>query len=522
MVLPLIEKLGDWNPQLMRELKGRLKLRNRMIVLTISLLLQSFILLGYSEVRRPYCSGNDCDDFSLTFNWLEIFRTLNWILPLVLFSIGIYILIADLVREQRRGTLNFIRLSPQSSHSILLGKVLGVPILAYLGVALTLPLHFTAGILAGVPLGWTIGFYALIGAVCALFYTTAILNTLLNQAPYQAIAGSFLGIWLGSSFLGFFEVQFEWYPPTYRYLGDWYWFFWNLSSQPLLLTLWILITISVSTYWIWQAANRLFHNPNRTMLSKQQSYWLVGSFQIWLLGLLWSQLNESTRQDYFFGCLFAVSLVTLFLFIAVMWATSPQRQTLLDWARYEQGKTRASQKLFNTSWADLVLGKRSPVLVAITLNLAITGIVWLPWVLLLPLSSQTKIQAIAGLILSANLILIYALINQLILLKKRTKSGILTAGTLSVVILLPPVILSAFSLQKMTGIWLFSVFGAPWMMFNQASAISVILSLLGQWVIMGGLSFYLTQQLQRAGESASKSLFASSSVLPSLKMGNRE
>lgn len=38
MKLNWLERLGDWNPQLMRELKGRLKLRNLLIAGVISLL----------------------------------------------------------------------------------------------------------------------------------------------------------------------------------------------------------------------------------------------------------------------------------------------------------------------------------------------------------------------------------------------------------------------------------------------------------------------------------------------------
>ena len=51
-----------------------------------------------------------------------------------LLVMGTYLLIADLSREERRGTLNFIRMSPESAKNILLGKLLGVPILVYFTV----------------------------------------------------------------------------------------------------------------------------------------------------------------------------------------------------------------------------------------------------------------------------------------------------------------------------------------------------------------------------------------------------
>jgi len=40
MKLNWIQQLGDWNPQLLRELKGRLKLRNLLIAAAISQLSQ--------------------------------------------------------------------------------------------------------------------------------------------------------------------------------------------------------------------------------------------------------------------------------------------------------------------------------------------------------------------------------------------------------------------------------------------------------------------------------------------------
>ena len=40
-------------------------------------------------------------------------------------------LVADLVREEKRGTLNFIRLSPQSAQQIFVGKVLVQCLLRY-------------------------------------------------------------------------------------------------------------------------------------------------------------------------------------------------------------------------------------------------------------------------------------------------------------------------------------------------------------------------------------------------------
>jgi hypothetical protein len=73
-------------------------------------------------------------------------------------------------REERRGTLNFIRLSPQPAKTIFIGKIFGVPILLYLVCLLALPFHLGAGLLAGIPLSLILAFYGVLIASCAFFY----------------------------------------------------------------------------------------------------------------------------------------------------------------------------------------------------------------------------------------------------------------------------------------------------------------------------------------------------------------
>ncbi|NJK76806.1 MAG: ABC transporter permease [Microcoleus sp. SU_5_6] len=70
-------------------------------------------------------------------------------LPYVVFSLGSYFIVSDLAEEQKRGTLNFIRLSPRPAWQILLGKLLGIPVLLYLSIAFAIPLHCFAGLRGG-------------------------------------------------------------------------------------------------------------------------------------------------------------------------------------------------------------------------------------------------------------------------------------------------------------------------------------------------------------------------------------
>jgi hypothetical protein len=178
----IIDKMGDSNPQVFRELKERLTPRNISLAIVCAAILQVLILLYFNgqipipayegvldrqkliETHSNYCTssfdirydGKLCHlgmngGFEINWQkwWLDIFSCLSWILPLGLILGSVYTLVADLVREEKRGTLNFIRLSPQSAQTIFLGKIIGVPILIYLAIAATLPLHLIAGINAG-------------------------------------------------------------------------------------------------------------------------------------------------------------------------------------------------------------------------------------------------------------------------------------------------------------------------------------------------------------------------------------
>jgi hypothetical protein len=214
MMSTIVDRLGESNPQLFRELKGRLKPRNLAIATAISLVGQLLVYIWFrSELASAikgslsssydafhrYCVGNTPADYKgyapypygnnnycsqdLLGNWmldwqlwwLDIFTCLSVIGIVIILTAGVYLLIADLSREERRGTLNFIRLSPQSAKSILVGKILGVPILVYLIVGLGLPLHLIAGLSARIPLGLILVFYGVVAASCAFFYSAALL-----------------------------------------------------------------------------------------------------------------------------------------------------------------------------------------------------------------------------------------------------------------------------------------------------------------------------------------------------------
>ncbi|MBF2007378.1 MAG: hypothetical protein IGS49_18425 [Chlorogloeopsis fritschii C42_A2020_084] len=229
MIKNLLNKIGDWNPQFLREIKGRLQKRNIILAITVSLVGQFLLFMSFQTMlpddssasftsSHTYCTGKilygmpEClqDEFgNLAINWqllwLNLFTLLSLIGYYCLLVAGTYLLISNLATEERRDTLNFIRLSPQSPQTILVGKMLGVPILVYITLAIAIPLHIWSGLAADIPLGLIFCFYAGIFAACLFYYSAALLF---------GLVGSWLGgfqAWLGSGVvLGFLILTKEW------------------------------------------------------------------------------------------------------------------------------------------------------------------------------------------------------------------------------------------------------------------------------------------------------------------------
>jgi hypothetical protein len=505
----LIEQVGESNAQLFRELKGRLKLRNLLLAGGLSFAGQLLLVASFSDQKCRYSDSavSRCVAPYWEIDWLQIFQSLYWILSLILFAGGVYLLVSDLTQEQRRGTLNFIRLSPQSSQKIFVGKLLGVPVLVYLAILLAVPLHLISAIAAGVPIGWVISLYALLLVGASCFFTAAMLNAMFTTVQYQDIAWSFVSVWFGSSYIGLIFSGFSWNRLTYNSWADWKWFFLPIGNSLALSTLWLFITIGLVNYWIWQALNRRFNNPDGTLINKKQSYWLVGSCQVWLLGLYWPLMQPVFSDDSLLLSLFTVAILTLFLLLLIGTLISPHRQSLIDWSRDRNQSQIKQQTLFGMPrlWQDLIFGEKSPALVAIAINLGITTLIWVPFWLFAPSNILTKMQAIAAWVISVNLIFIYALIIQLGILMKSKKRGIFAGSQVSSVLLFPILIL-AVSETKTPFLWMFSVFGSAWVFMPEASVIAIAFTILGQWLLIAGLNSGLTGKLNQLGASDSKKL----------------
>jgi ABC-2 family transporter protein len=622
MMLNFIDKLGDWNPQLLRELKGRLKIFPVLIAFATSLIGQ--LILFFYQLREfpgsklsiydKYCklrlsfeqeratlhkqvqtqyqqlqeqfkfySGpanydatklqgiksqiqavqTQKDNIYTTLNnrfcpteqidfqlwwrdhWEYMFLALSVVLIFTLLVSGTYLLINNLSQEERRGTLNFLRLSPQPEVSILTGKLLGVPILIYLVTLTAVPLHIWAGRSAKIALSYILSYYAVLVAACIFFYSAALLFGIFCRvfAGFQPWLGSGAVLLLLMLSMGFassgsysnnpsdwlrifspFDITNYLFPNLFSssYRGGIPLTGFEFFSLPLGKNIAALVSLHILnyglwSYWIWQALKRCFRNPNATILSKQQSYFMVACFELTSLGFLMPHLGKkhqgfTAHYDLFhdIGWLY---LLNFFLVLGLIAILSPHRQTIQDWARYRHQNVANGRGFWKSSvLSDLIFGEKSPAILAIAINLAIAAIIFTIRIVIIPgvgVNNGDKIQAILGVILSISLMMIYATIAQVMLLIKTPKRSLWAIGTVGATISLPSLILSLLQVgvsNQQNILWLFS--STPWYGIEHSAATTIFMAILANFSALALLNFQLTRQVKLAGESATKALLA--------------
>jgi hypothetical protein len=546
----IIDKMGDSNPQVFRELKERLTPRNISLVIVCAAIIQAFVLLYFNSqiptsiydgssaeelaVHSNYClvpPGSDYDQSFCRFSsngsfdinwqkwWLDIFSCLSWILPLGLILGSVYTLVADLVREEKRGTLNFIRLSPQSAQTIFSGKIVGVPILIYLAIAAILPLHFIAGINAGGSIPLLIGWYLAIGSLSFFFASATVLYVLLGgvQAILTTIAIAH-PVYLPLVAINIFA--------TYKIergdgmtLGSLRWFWLPIVSNAIWFYAFGIGCCLVASYWVWQALERRYLNPTATIVGKFQSYQINLCWQIWIAGFaLPSILQEGAEHHYSqenaAGWFATLDFAALLLLIPML---LPTKQSVQDWSRYRRERVTHQQRKF---WQrelvkDLISNDKSPALLAIAINLGMALVLWLPLSLFAFDRFRTGFQFVAGVCIAVSLIAIYAAIAHLVLFFKFKQRKTWIIGSVGGAMFLPMV--GAFVLAPShtpTGLAAMLLVFSPLASIgiSQLSAGTILAAFLTQVGIFAFLTRQLQRKLQQSGQSQTKGLTANNSV----------
>ena len=566
-----IDRIGNWNPQLLRELKGRLKPRNLLSAGLISLIGQVLPViskigalplspLSLTNPNNRYCTGassyredlyRKCTVDSLghvqidwPLWWTDIFSLMSIVSIFAGLMIGVYLLVSDLDREERRGTLNFIRLSPQSAPGILVGKLLGVPILLYLIAVSALPLHLWVGLSAGVSGLGLVAFYSVLLASCVFFYSTSLLlglkTTWLGGFQPWLLSGSLFIFLIWTTNANNFHGSASWIqlfspaltlaylvpdrwaegtiiPYALKNVKDLHFFFMPIGNHLSTLGGFAILNYGLWSYWIWQALQRCFHNPNATMISKRQSYGLVAGWTVMIVGCaliphghvprqVFEKLGEASTKDWvswLWQNFQTILSLNFCLFLVLIAALSPHRQTLQDWARYRRQPSAGERR--RSLFHDLTVGERSPALLAIAINLLIVAVIVTPWVLMWP-SAIVQRNTLAALIVSSAMILIYAALVQVILMARLPKRGIWAIASVGTAIVLPVVIFGVLQQTPENSplLWLFSV--APWVAVPNVVHELIFINVLGQLAIFVGLTYRLNQQIKQAGESELKRL----------------
>ncbi|VEP16226.1 conserved membrane hypothetical protein [Hyella patelloides LEGE 07179] len=583
-LIDYVNRFGGWNPQFLREIKGKLTIKNVIVITTIAIFSQLFIVIAnlaklpdasqeishnsseliYSAIPQysRYCIGKASDSLlchqdmhnnwviNWQLFWFDIFVTLSVIGTVLLLVLGTYLLINNAIAEQKQGTLNLIRLSPQSAESILVGKILGVPILLYLFVALGLPLQIISGLQANLSLSLVIAFDLAVMASCAFFYSVGLLvsfvanksvvswgvaiaiafflglTTILNLDHYQSNTQTLLDwlllfnplnliIYIGQTTgipyhhfdypdFGFFGSYLSGYDYDKNYIEP-------IALSNLLFygkALWTKVGFGIGlmianhclwSYWIWQGLKRRFYNPENTAISKQQSYWITGYCVAVALGfsLQGTENGQGTGEWLFFNIIL-VQLLLLILFLGFTFALSPQHQTLQDWARYrhQMGNKRS------VLWRELILGEKSPSTFAIAINILIATLYIIPSLIIFPFDDMA-ISAFWGLILTMGMVLFYSAIVQWILFSKSNHKEIIASGVIISLIVLPPLLLSLKGLYvgEAPLTWMFTF--VPYAAIEYATPCTIALGILGQWLAITLVSLQMTRQLRQAGRSES-------------------
>ncbi len=548
----LINRVGEFNPQLFREIKGRLQPRNVIVVSALSILGQ-ILLFIYFEGLLPaseqgmssrYCTGESFYGYSSNRSciidfvgnvqimkelwWLDLFTTMSIIGIFALLVGGSYMLMADLMKEERKGTFNFIRLSPQSASNIFLGKMLGVPIFIYLFGFLAIPLHIWAGLSANISFPLIITFYLVLGASCLFFYGASLVLSLVTgqwgnfQAPLGAIAiFFFLFAMMGVTFEAyapvFTETSLDWfllfYPGTFLtylvkstflsidtvgYLSadaltNLRWYGQTLLSNAFLGAVFIIFNYCVWSFWLYQGFKRRFDNPLATAISKPQSYAISLCFIVFNLGFSLQAINH--YHSFSSMNLKVIQGLNLILFLLLIAGLTPSRQSLRDWARFREQDSPRNRSLFK----DLILGDKSPAIGAIAINLLFVNLYIVPSLFLFPNSDY--IESIVGLIAGILIVILYGSVFQLLMTLKTEKRSLIATGILILMMVSPMGISLIF--QDIEAVTFLSPIPLIFSSYNlKIISLSIIIQTIG--IIVANIQ--ITKMLNKAGMSETKRL----------------
>jgi hypothetical protein len=536
--------LNQWdglNPQLLRELKSRLNWRNVLITIALSVISQFLVLMSFvaklpktPRLGQEYCLKivDSICVIDLLENilivwpkwWADISVALSWTMVYVLALGGVYLLASNFSQEERRGTLDFIRLTPQNAGTIIGGKFAGVPILVYLGVALALPLQLHAVHQAGISRLHVVSWDMLMLMVSLLLYGGAVLAALWFKTPAIMLTGA-------AAYLIYPNAAYsmKWLASNSSSRLKWY----GLSLDNHLPYYWVFsILATLGVYWLYQALKRRYLKPKSIVLSKLQSYLWSFLYHLFLLGFCLSSGVGSTTHQWGFHVpvglgrpgfdgfiidegisdtiVFVFALAWLWLLIPLL---LPGRQSLIEWARYhhlhrsnQPHQPKRSKR--SVHWLkSLVVDDQSPAILAVILNVLIGFGVWM-----IPLFFNGVITSDIyraerlpmGIVITLLLMAIYSTVAHWVLFWRVNHRHYWMTGIIAGLICLPLVGVAIFSQNTRTSenpLFLLSPF--LWTSLQDVNPLAPVLVILLLMCVLFFLTLRLRHVLMKVGRSES-------------------
>ncbi|MEM9770065.1 MAG: hypothetical protein AAF889_00430 [Cyanobacteria bacterium P01_D01_bin.73] len=194
------DRLGRWNPQLLRELRGKLSIQSVAVAIATTWSMQALLAYAVFGIEGNQWQGNAL-----------LVSRIAWLVLITL--MGSLAITNDWIRESKLGTLDFLMLSPEPAWRILLGKLVGVPVLWYVATIAWLPFHLYLAVSAGSDLGTGL-------AIDAFSLSTAIafLIMVLNLSVSLKEANPFLAYIATASMFGMGAIS--WGPVVIRVFPD--------------------------------------------------------------------------------------------------------------------------------------------------------------------------------------------------------------------------------------------------------------------------------------------------------------
>ncbi|MBW4554213.1 MAG: hypothetical protein KME35_24385 [Aphanocapsa sp. GSE-SYN-MK-11-07L] len=175
------------------------------------------------------------------------------------------------------------------------------------------------------------------------------------------------------------------------------------------------------------------------------------------------------------------------LLLLLILGTCPQRQALLDWVKYQ-----------SQSWQSWIWGAKSPVLLAMTIQMLIVGLWLVPWLYAVGIGTRYPLPTAFACTAIANLLLICGTFIQLIFAAKVRNPSLWAFGGLASVLILLPILLSLVgeSMPAIRMIWTLIGY-APWAFPGADRMLEVIFGILGQWLLLAFLLWKFQRTLQQ-------------------------